>query len=96
MTIKSMGMVSRKVCYEAGYDKAKQEIKCDDCNCCNAQNHLCHACLSIIRDNESQQAKQDIFQKILEICNKGNARQNHIGKFFEIRRLCQEELGEEK
>lgn len=44
------------------------------------------------REEGYQQAKQDIFQKILGICNKGNARQNHIGKFFAIRRLCQEEL----
>lgn len=39
-----------------------------------------------------QSKEKEMLDEILNICNRGNARQNHIGKFFEIRRLCQERL----
>ena len=95
MTIKSMGMVSRKVCYEAGYDKAKQENKKEIEMLRNRISE--ESKWKMEWEKDYNKSKQDIFQKILEICNKGNARQNHIGKFFEIRRLCQDEIkGEEK
>lgn len=39
-----------------------------------------------------QSKEKEILEEILNICNRGNARQNQLSKFFEIKRLCQERL----
>jgi hypothetical protein len=39
---------------------------------------------------EEEKTELRIAQEILGICDRGNARQNQMAKFFEIRRKCKE------
>ena len=46
-------------------DSRQEALKCDNCSCCNAQNHLCNACLMVIK----QQGRAEALKEVEKIVN---------------------------